>query len=102
MTIPLPVEKGNALAAFIRGSAGCSLYQSAALVPGTCNIARRPNWGKLTLVFSSIHWIPSINALAGNGTNGTFNKYVFAPGMLSTTVPPSVAARIEGSTVGEI
>jgi hypothetical protein len=102
MTIPLPVEKGNAFPAFIRGIAGCNLYQSAAVVPGTLNIARRPNRGKLTLVFSSIHWIPSSDALAGKGTNGTFSKYVFAPGMLSTTVPPSEAAIVVTLMVGGI
>jgi hypothetical protein len=102
MTIPLPLEKGDAFPAFISVIAGCSLYQSAAVVPGILNMARRPNRGKLTLVFSSIHRIPSSDALAGNGTNGTFSKYVFASGMLSTTVPPSEWASVVALTLGGI
>jgi len=40
--------------------------------------------------------------MAGNGRNGKFNKYVFAPGMLSATVPPRVAASVSILTVGRI
>ena len=93
-TTPLPVEKGNAFPAFISCIAGCCLYQSAAAVPGTFNTPGRLKRGKRTPVFSSIHWIPSTVAVAGNGTTGKFSKYVFAPGILSTTVPPRVAASV--------
>src|SRR5207249_8431675 len=73
-TTPLPVEKGNAFPAFISCIAGCCLYQSGAAVPGTFNTPGRLKGGKRTPVFSSIHWIPSTVALAGNGTTGKFSK----------------------------
>src|SRR6266705_3564827 len=101
-TTPRPVEYVWAELDRISIIDGSYLYQSAAAAAGVLSIATAAKRGCAMSLFCSIHCTPSsCSVVVSSGREGSFRRYVSAPGNESSTVPPSVEAMREMFAMGE-